>query len=134
MGSVSGYCVRANLIVVIPVALALVLAGTVMSMFPFREQSALETNIATTQTELATIRFQNAQLEAEAEALAGPAEIEKVAREELGYVFPGETPYVVVGTRASDEPVVDPTPLSPAVPWYSRIIDFFTGRDLSADA
>jgi cell division protein FtsB len=125
---------RANLIVVIPLVLVLVLAGTVMSMFPFREQSALATNIAATQTELATIQFQNAQLEAEAEALGGPAEIEKVAREELGYVFPGETPYVVVGTRAADEPVLDSTPLSPAAPWYSRIIDFFTGSDLSADA
>lgn len=105
-----------------------------MSMFPFREQSALEATIATTQTELATIRFQNAQLEAEAEALAGPAEIEKVAREELGYVFPGETPYVVVGTQSLDEPVADSSPLSPAAPWYSRIVDFFTGRDLGADA
>jgi cell division protein FtsB len=123
---------RAKLLVVIPVVLVLVLAGTATSMFPFREQSALEATMAATQQELDTLRFHNALLEAEAEALNGPSEIEKVAREELGYVFPGEVPYVVV---ESDTPTllveVEP-PLDPAAPWYSKIVDFFTGRNVDS--
>lgn len=120
---------RAKLLVVIPVVLVLVLAGTVTSMFPFREQSALDATMAATQEELDALRFQNELLEAEAEALNGPAEIEKVAREELGYVFPGEIPYVVVDPETPVSRAEFEAPLEPADPWYTKILDFFTGRD-----
>lgn len=127
---------KSKLLVIIPVTLVLVLAGTVTSMFPHGEQSALEANIQATTEELEGLRFYNVQLEAEARALTGPSEIEKVAREELGYVFPGEIPYVVVEIEGEDEiprPEVEEV-LTPADPWYSRIVDFLTGRDVGAPA
>jgi cell division protein FtsL len=49
--------------------------------------------------QLAQFQQANATLKAEKDALQDPKYIEKVAREELGLVKPGESPYVVVDKK-----------------------------------
>ena len=64
-----------------------------------------------------------------------PVEIERLAREKLGYVRPGEAAYVVIEEEvAPAESFPTDVETQPdegdAVPFLSRIWDFVTGRDL----
>ena len=84
---------------------------------------------------LVTPRTQNEALQADVAALQTDAEVEKLAREKLGYVRPGEIAYVVLdppgtvddGTEAvaENEETEDPT-------WVDRVWNFLTGADLDA--
>lgn len=84
---------------------------------------------------LVTLRTQNEALQADVAALQTDAEVEKLAREKLGYVRPGEIAYVVLdppgtvddGTEAvaENEETEDPT-------WVDRVWNFLTGADLDA--
>lgn len=48
------------------------------------------------------IKAQNTALKAEKEALSEPENIEKIAREELGLVKPGEMPYIPVKKESKE--------------------------------
>jgi cell division protein FtsL len=117
--------------VLLIVALAITLAG----VFPFRQLLSQQRQVDTAQAQLGALQAQNAALEAEAVALQTPAEIERVAREELGLVRPGETGYAVQApeastvplTPAADDEVVDDRTI------VEKIWDFLTGRDLAPD-
>ncbi|HXV71761.1 MAG TPA: septum formation initiator family protein [Acidimicrobiia bacterium] len=83
--------------------------------------------------QLSDLEAENAALQADVEALQTPGEIEKLAREKLGYVRPGETAFVVldppgteegaVGTDTSDEPAEEKT-------WVDRVWEFLSGADM----
>ncbi len=81
--------------------------------------------------QLASLTAENAELEADVRALQTDAEIEKLAREKLGYVRPGETAYVVLdppGTPEdveSTEPVAEPEEKT----WVDRLWEFVSGAD-----
>lgn len=81
---------------------------------------------------LARLTAENEALQADVEALSTEAEIERLAREKLGYVRPGETAYVVLdppGTQ--DEPEVPaPAPVTEEKTWVDEIWEFLTGADL----
>ncbi len=118
------------LAVLLIVALAITLAG----VFPFRQILAQTGQVEEAQAELTSLQDENARLQADAAALQTPAEIERVAREELGLVRPGETGYAV---RQPDiRPTPDPEPsvvVEDERTWVDKLWDFLTGRDLAPD-
>jgi cell division protein FtsB len=101
---------RAALLAVVVCALALTVA------VPLR-------NYVTQRQELAAVSEQQAGLAGEVDRLAqerarlsDPAEVEAQARSRLGYVMPGEVPYVVELPPVADAgPPPDP---DAGVPWY----------------
>jgi cell division protein DivIC len=70
---------------------------------------------------------QNAQLRAEIKALHTPDYVEKLAREQLGLVKPGETAFLIVQTPApppsatADSPGQRPSPSPPG--WFAHFWD-----------
>lgn len=83
---------------------------------------------------LTQLEAENAELQTDIEALGTEAEIERLAREKLGYVRPGETAYVVLDPPGTPEDTVDPAP-APVVEektWVDRLWEFLTGADLGS--
>jgi cell division protein FtsB len=115
--------------------LTLIIVGMALitAVIPFRQILEQQARVASDSAELSRISIENELLSEEVEALNTPEEIERLARENLGYVMPGETAYVVLepaesATLPSAPPVVDN---EDDVPWYLAIWNFFTGADLS---
>ncbi len=117
--------------VLLVVALAITLAG----IFPFRQMIAQQRQVATAEAQLAALATENARLEAERDALGTPAEIERVAREDLGLVRPGETGYLVETPPTPGPPTPVPATEDPDAgrSFVERLLDFFTGRDLAPE-
>lgn len=110
-------------------------AAFLTQVVPYRQIIDSRHQVENARTELAALEEENARLEADAEALHTDAEIEKLAREKLGYVRPGETAYVVLdppqeqGEESSTAPT--DTPEQPkGGTWVDWIWDFLTGADL----
>lgn len=116
-------------------AAALVVAVAVTTnALPLRQIVDQQQEIADAQETLGELERENAILTDQVTALETPVEIERLAREKLGYVRPGEAAYVVIeqevpavefpsevaGTAAEGE----------SVPFLIRVWDFVTGRDL----
>ena len=115
------------LAVLLIAALAITLAG----VFPFRQIIAQDRQVENTRSQLDTLIAENAALEEEVDALQTEAEVERIAREELGLVRPGEVGYNVEndgGPSEAVEPVdtIDADDRS----FIDKIWDFLTGRDL----
>ena len=68
------------LAVLLIVALAITLAG----IFPFRQLLAQQRQVESTQAKLDALVLENERLEEEAVLLETPAEVERIAREQLG--------------------------------------------------
>lgn len=116
--------------------LALIVAGVALitAVIPFRQILEQQARVDSVAEELSRVTLENELLSAEVEALNTPGEIERLARENLGYVMPGETAYVVLEPGAT---LASPTPVASAeddesIPWYVAIWNFFTGADLSS--
>ena len=115
--------------------LALIITGmaVITAVIPFRQILDQQARVEGSAAELARINLENELLSGEVEALNTPEEIERLARENLGYVMPGETAYVVLEpdealTSTTVAPVADD---EDDAPWYLAIWNFFTGADLS---
>jgi cell division protein FtsL len=117
--------------VLLVVALAITLAG----VFPFRQMISQRRQVETAQQQLASLEEENARLVDEAAALGTPAEIERIAREELGLVRPGETGFAVQPSEVPEEPaeVAPATGHLDERTIVEKIWDFLTGRDLAPD-
>jgi len=90
--------------------------------------------VADAKAQLADLEAENAALQADVEALETPGEIEKLAREKLGYVRPGETAFVVLDPPGTTDEPVEPQS-SPDVEeddktWVDRLWEFLSGADL----
>ncbi len=115
--------------------LALIIAGmaVITAVIPFRQILEQQARVDGASAELARINLENELLDGEVQALNTPEEIERLARENLGYVMPGETAYIVL----EPEENLTTTPAAPVaaeeddVPWYLAIWNFFTGADMS---
>lgn len=113
--------------------LTLVVVGLalVTTVIPFSQIVEQQNRLETASEELAAVEAENQILEAEVNALQTPAEIERLAREKLGYVMPGETAYVILDPADTSTTMVVSVPAEPErVPWYRAIWNFFTGADL----
>jgi cell division protein FtsB len=114
--------------------LALIIAGmaVITAVIPFRQILEQQARVDGAAAELARINLENELLSGEVQALNTPEEIERLARENLGYVMPGETAYVVLEPEESLTPAAVPvTYEDDDVPWYLAIWNFFTGADIS---
>jgi cell division protein FtsB len=118
--------------VIAPVVLLMVAAALFSNLFPFRQMLAADRAIAAAEEDLAALQAENDRLVADLEALQTSEEIERLARDELGYVFPGEQGFVVVEPDEEPEGASDGTDesLPEPRPWYAPIVDFLIGADL----
>ena len=116
--------------------LALIITGMALitAVIPFRQILEQRARVEGASAELSRINLENEYLRGEVEALNTPGEIERLARENLGYVMPGETAYVVLEPEESLSETIAPPAVDNGdrVPWYQAIWNFFTGADLSA--
>ena len=97
------------------------------------------TEIVESTAELEVLVAQNTDLKDRLAALNTPAEIERLARERLGYVREGETAFVVLSPReesvvtVEDQAVAETEPAGEH-PWYLQWWDYISGSDLAADS
>lgn len=125
---------RLMVFVTLLVTVGLVAAG----VLPLQQYLERENQVHAAQDELDRLLEQNAQLSDDAQALLSDQEIERMAREQYGFVRPGEIGYIVV-TPDGDEQIATaqapPDPVEEGVDrsLLQRIWDFITGNDVSAD-
>lgn len=114
------------LILTLVFAVAFVLISPTLSLYMRQqaEERALNEQVAVTEARIA-------QLEGEIARWEDPAYVQAQARERLGYVMPGQQPYVVVdpevviGEDAQQKYEESQTQLPPALqgPWYVELAD-----------
>lgn len=109
-------------------------AAFVTQVVPYGQILDSRREVAEAQARLETLQQENRGLQADVAALGTDAEIEKLAREKLGYVRPGETAYVVLDPPGTPEPVepVEPEPEPVDKTWVDQVWDFLTGADLGS--
>ena len=114
-------------------ALGLVLLAFLAATIPFGQIVEQQERVEAASAELARLQAENEFLAEEIVALGTPAEIERMAREKLGYVMPGETAFVVLEPEATDSTAsaemaaVDSGEVSR--PWWRSLWNFVTGAD-----
>lgn len=110
-------------------------AAFVTQVVPYRQIIDSQRQVSEARNHLAALEAENERLEADVAALQTEAEVERLAREKLGYVRPGETAYVVLDPPASDQPPPPPPAEVEEVEdqtWVERLWDFLTGADLAS--
>ena len=118
----------------VAVVLVAALAVTMAGIFPFRQILAQNRQVESTEAKLAALQSENAALEDQIEALNTDVELERIAREELGMVEPGEVGYTAFSEPGSELPQVpDPEAGFDDRGFFQKIWDFLTGRDLDPD-
>ena len=121
-------------LIIASLALMLVALAAATNVLPLRQIVEQRQEVASAEAELAAVLGENSALETRVDALSTPTEIERLAREQLGFVRPGETAFVVV--ESEKDPVAYPedfeaqTSEDPAVGLLERIWAFVTGKDL----
>jgi cell division protein FtsB len=108
-------------------------AAVITGWAPIRDIGAQRAELAEAEAEFARLQEQNAYLEERLEALADGIEIERIAREELGYVLPDEEAFVVVDPGSTTSVPEEPTVTQESFvshPWYKKVWDWLTGADL----
>ena len=123
---------RSRMMLAVAVVVVLVAAVLLTNVFPYRKILAQQQQVTNTEEQLQVLHTENQRLEAEAAALSTDTEIERLARENLGYVRPGELAFVVLEPPAADQTVVVEPVEVPVEPdaWYESLWDFLTGKDL----
>ncbi|MEZ5176460.1 MAG: septum formation initiator family protein [Acidimicrobiia bacterium] len=119
------------LFIALVVSLGLVASG----VLPLQQYLNRENEVNGARDELRVIEDENARLSADVDALLTDQEIERVAREQYGFVRPGEIGYAVI------TPDIDDTAPSPAATdtpvdepgFFERIWRFLTGDDVVTD-
>ena len=110
-------------------------AAFLTQVVPTRQILDSQRQVNASRAQLAELTADNIRLEADVAALGTGAEIEKLAREKLGYVRPGETAYVVLDPPEGDRaPVSSPglTELPERQTWVDQLWNFLTGADLES--
>lgn len=124
---------RAVMFVTLLVAFGLVVSG----VLPLQQYLERETQVDAAREELAALEARNADIAGDVEALLTDQEIERIAREQYGFVRPGEVGYVVIVPEAAEtsERTRTPEPVEPieAPGFFERIWLFLTGGDVVDD-
>lgn len=119
--------------VVLLISLGLVATG----VLPVQQFLERETQVNDARARLDVLQEDNTSLEEDAIALLSDQEIERIAREQYGFVRPGEIGYVVIpseGLEPASEPSAQPVEIdSDQGGFLQRIWDFITGRDVADD-
>ena len=93
--------IRRVAVVAFTLALVVVGAAVLTNVVPYRQIVDQRRQVAAATSELEGLRSENALLAAQRDSLQRPVEIERLAREKLGYVRPGEVGYVVLEPPAN---------------------------------
>ena len=107
-------------------------AAFLTQVVPYRQIIDSQRQVTSAQERLANLESENQALQGDVVALNTDDEVEKLAREKLGYVRPGETGYVVLDPPGGDES----TPIEPEglvdedKTWVDMIWEFVSGADL----
>jgi len=119
-----------------------VIGGFVVTgVLPVREYLERGTDVDTAQIELDRLTAENAALSDDIEAMYTEEELERLAREQYGFVREGEIGYVVIpdGTESTTAPQTGQAPVD-QVPtseqdrsFFERIWDFVTGNDQTSN-
>ncbi len=100
--------------------LAAVLCALALTVsVPLRNYMAQRQELATVTAQQEALAAEVDRLTTERDRLADPAEIAAQARSRLGYVTPGEVPYVV--QFPSDGLAAVPDPATDGVPWFQQL-------------
>jgi cell division protein FtsB len=109
-------------------------AAFLTQVVPYRQIIDSQRQVASAQERLASLEAENEALAADVAALNTEAEVEKLAREKLGYVRPGETGYIVLDPPGSDQ--VAPAEVEQLVDddktWVDQLWEFISGEDLGS--
>jgi len=107
-------------------------AAFLTQVVPYRQIMAAQRQVTAAEERLASLQAENAALQADVDALGTDEEVEKLAREKLGYVRPGETAYVVLDPPGADDTPEEEAvaPPEPELTWVDRLWAFITGGDL----
>ncbi len=123
----------------------ILVAGAIVYTVPVLERlEEQRIEIAESTAELDELVSENAELQDRLDSLNTPIEIERLARERLGYVREGEISFVVVPAPPVEVPP-SPTPTeapeegfeAPTIeqdPWYEEWWSYISGSDLAADS
>jgi cell division protein FtsB len=118
--------------IVLLVALGLVATG----VLPVRDFLEREYAVNEANEQLAEVAAVNSLLAEDVDALYSEQEVERIAREQYGFVRPGEVGYVAVLPDKPDAEVapVEPEPVARDERTIPQMIwDFITGNDLAGD-
>jgi len=109
-------------------------AAFLTQVVPYRQIIDSQRQVATAEERLAALEAENEELEADVAALNTDAEIEKLAREKLGYVRPGETGFVVLDPPGGDQiaPAESEGVIDEDKTWVDRLWEFISGEDLGS--
>jgi cell division protein FtsB len=121
-----------GMFIVLLVALGLVATG----VLPLRDFLERENAVDAANAQLTAINAENAQLAEDISALYSEEEVERIAREQYGFVMPGEVGYVAVLPDAAEPTNAPATPVVPVRDDRSLLVmiwDFITGNDLAVD-
>jgi cell division protein FtsL len=108
-------------------------AAFLTQVVPYGQIVDANRQVQAARAQLADLEEENASLQADVAALETPAEIEKLAREKLGYVRPGETAYVVLDPPGTpdDTETAPPAPVEEKT-WVDEVWEFLSGADLDS--
>ena len=118
--------------------LLLILLGSAFltQVVPYRQIVDSQRQVAEAQAHLDALVAENDRLSADVAALETDAEIERLAREKLGYVRPGEVAYVVLDPSDTESATEAVAPEVEAEPvdrtWVEAVWDFLTGADVES--
>jgi cell division protein FtsB len=118
--------------IVLLIALGLVATG----VLPVRDFLERENAVNEANEQLAEVAAVNTLLAEDVDALYSEQEVERIAREQYGFVRPGEVGYVAVLPDKPDAEVAtfEPEPVAPDERTIPQMIwDFITGNDLTGD-
>lgn len=124
---------RRPALMIVVVAAIVVIAAMLTNVVPFRQVVAQSTEIAAAKSELAGIVAENARLSQQVAALDTPIEIERIARDKLGYVRPGEMAYVVIEPEEPEvvhTEEVDVATIPDDTSIFEKLWAYLTGADL----
>jgi cell division protein FtsB len=109
-------------------------AAFLTQVVPYRQILDSRRQVETAREQLASLEAQNEVLASDVEALKTPEEIERLARDKLGYVREGEVAYVVLDPPGAEStrPAMLEAPEPPDRTWVDHIWDFITGSDLDS--
>ncbi|MCH8971486.1 MAG: septum formation initiator family protein [Acidobacteria bacterium] len=110
-------------------------AAFLTQVVPYRQILDSQRQVSSARAELAALEEDNEVLAADIAALQTDEEVEKLAREKLGYVQPGETAYVVLDPPEEEtrpQPQTDDLVIPEERTWVDMLWDFVTGADLDS--
>ncbi len=104
------------------ILLVVIAALSMSALAPVKQAFSQQAMIRAEQRKLDVLQSENQNLEERLQRLQDPEYVEKLAREELGLVKPGEIAYVVVPGEIVTETVK--APVVRDKPWYRKTADW----------